>query len=355
MHTREPRFPSRRQGRDGRIRRCLASLAWLAAAFAGPVASAPAELVQVPLWPGAAPGSEAVRLAQRVVERSTDPALPDRFADGIVAPSLTVYRPAHPDGRALLVVPGGGYQRVVLDKEGSALVPAFARDGGLTLFVLQYRLPGEGHERARDVPLADAQRALRLIREHAAEWGIDGDSVGVMGFSAGGHVAASLATRHAEPVYAAVDAADARDARPAYAVLVYPVIDMGAQAHPGSRRNLLGDAPSDAQVEAYSLQNRVDARTPPVFQLHAQDDTVVTVENTLLFEAALRKAGIEHETHLYAHGGHGFGVREAHGTLALWPQLALAWIRAHAPLAEGRVPVADAASPPASPPSAAGR
>ncbi len=194
------------------------------------------------------------------------------------------------------------------------------------------------------MPLADAQRALRLIRHHAAEWGVDADSVGVMGFSAGGHVAASLATRHAERVYAAVDAADALDARPAYAVLVYPVIDMGAQAHPGSRQKLLGDAPGDALVAAYSLQNRVDARTPPVFLLHAQDDTVVTVENALLFEAALRKAGIEHETHLYAHGGHGFGVREAHGTLALWPQLALDWIRAHAPLAH-------AAVPPQSPPS----
>jgi acetyl esterase/lipase len=144
--------------------------------------------------------------------------------------------------------------------------------------------------------------------------------------------AASLATRHADRVYAPVDAADALDARPAYALLVYPVVDMGAHAHPGSRQKLLGDTPDAASVQAYSLQNRVDAATPPVFLLHAQDDDVVPVENSLLFEAALRRAGIEHETHLYAHGGHGFGVRAARGTLALWPRLAVAWIRAHAPL-----------------------
>lgn len=315
-----------------------ALLAWVAIAampaLAAPAAS-PASLpdtIEVPLWPSTPPDSQGLSLAQRVVERSTDPTLPDRYADGIAVPSLTVYRPAHPDGRALLVVPGGGYQRVVLDKEGSALVPAFAEKAGLTLFVLRYRLPGEGHRDARDVPLADAQRAMRIIRQHATEWGIDAASIGVMGFSAGGHVAASLATRHSETVYAPVDAADALDPRPAYALLVYPVIDMGAHAHPGSRQKLLGDDSDATSIESYSLQNRVDATTPPTFLLHAQDDDVVPVENSLLFEAALRQAGIEHETHLYAHGGHGFGVRQANGTLALWPQLAIAWIRAHAPL-----------------------
>ncbi len=320
------------------------------AALAAPAAVAAPVAVDVPLWPGIPPGSAGLDLSQRIVERSTDPALPDRYVEGVARPGLTVYRPARPDGRALLVVPGGGYQRVVLDKEGSALVPAFADDGGLTLFVLQYRLPGEGHAGARDVALADAQRAMRLIRRDAREWGIDPAAVGVMGFSAGGHVAASLATRHAEQVYVAVDAADALDARPAYALLVYPVIDMGGYAHPGSRRELLGDAPDAAAVHAYSLQNRVDARTPPVFLLHAQDDPAVPVENSLLFDAALRAAGIGHEMHLYAQGGHGFGVREARGTLALWPRLALEWIRAQVP---ETVP---GASPPAGqPPPAQGQ
>ncbi|MBP9646161.1 MAG: alpha/beta hydrolase, partial [Pseudoxanthomonas sp.] len=230
---------------------------------------------RLPLWPGAAPGSEGLQLQRREVERSTDPARPDRYADHIGQPSLTVYRPAHPDGRAVLVIPGGGYQRVVLDKEGTALLPAFVDQGGLTLFVLEYRLPGEGHRDGREVPLADAQRAMRLIRQRAPEWGVDPERIGVMGFSAGGHVAASLATRHGQRSYAPVDAADAQDARPDFALLVYPVIDMGTHAHPGSRQRLLGDAPAAEAIEAYSLQNRVDAHTPPVFLLHALDDEVV--------------------------------------------------------------------------------
>lgn len=310
----------------------LVALPLAAAVPAGPVESVrlPAELQ---LWPGTAPGSDGLEPGWQVVERSSDPHLPDRYVDRIGTPWLQVHRPEKPDGRALLVIPGGGYQRVVMDKEGTALVPAFAGEHGLTLFVLYYRLPGEGHRRPRDVPLADAQRAIRLVRLHAAAWGIDPDSVGVMGFSAGGHVAASLATRHAETVYPAVDAADGLDPRPAYAVLVYPVIDMGRHAHPGSRERLLGPAPGTAGIHAYSLQNRVDARTPPVFLLHAQDDDAVPVENTLVMEAALRAAGVPHETHLYAHGGHGFGVREARGTLALWPQLVRAWIDTQAPAA----------------------
>lgn len=316
-----------------RFRVALVALSLLPAAVAAEAGAAPpAPDRQIPLWPGTPPGSEGLDLPQRIVERSSDPALPDRYVDGVARPWLDVYRPARPDGRALLVLPGGGYQRVVLDKEGTALLPAFAGQAGLTLFVLQYRLPGEGHANPRDVPLADAQRAMRLVRGQAREWGIDPASVGVMGFSAGGHLAASLATRHHERVYAPVDAADGLDARPAYAVLVYPVIDMGAHAHPGSRQKLLGDEPDADAVRMYSAQNRVDAHTPPVFLLHAQDDDVVPVENSLLFEAALRAAGIEHETHLYAKGGHGFGVRGAHGTLALWPTLAVEWIRAHAPL-----------------------
>lgn len=298
-----------------------------------PAPPVPPMVEAVPLWPGPAPGSERLQLEPRVIERSADPERPDRYADGIVQPLLEVHRPARPDGRGLLVLPGGGYQRVVLDKEGTALRPEFVDAAGLTLFVLRYRLPGEGHANARDVPLADAQRAMRVIRQRARDWGVDPDTVGVMGFSAGGHLAASLATRHAERVHAPVDAADMLDARPAYALLLYPVIDMGTHAHPGSRQNLLGGAPDADAVREYSLQNRVDARTPPVFLVHAQDDATVPVENSLVFADALRRAGIEHEMHLYARGGHGFGVREAHGTLAWWPRLAVAWIRAHAPAA----------------------
>ncbi|WP_434026851.1 alpha/beta hydrolase [[Pseudomonas] boreopolis] len=319
--------------------------AWPALAQPAVSADTAAEAAsRIELWPGGlAPGDAPLAMPQRILERSADPALPDRYIEGVARPYLVVYRPARPNGTALLVAPGGGYQRIVLDKEGSALVPAFAEAGGITLFVLRYRLPGEGHPQGRDVPLADAQRAIRLIRARAAAFGIDPHRVGVMGFSAGGHVAASLGTRFDERSYPVQDAADRLSARPDFQLLVYPVIDMGQAsrcaaaageceasapiAHPGSRRHLLGDAPDAGTVRRYSLQNRVDARTPPTFLVHAQDDAVVPVENSLLFYDALRRAGVPAEMHLFPRGGHGFGTRGTAGlTTAAWPRLALAWI-----------------------------
>ncbi|MCC4605632.1 alpha/beta hydrolase [Xanthomonas campestris] len=301
-------------------------------AWAAEVASADTAAEQasrIALWPaGMAPGDAALAQPQRIVDRSSDAAHPDRYIQSISQPYLVVYRPKQPNGTALLVTPGGGYQRIVLDNEGSALVPGFVDQAGFTLFVLRYRLPGEGHPNGADVPLADAQRALRLIRANAARYGIDAHRVGVMGFSAGGHVAASLATRHAAQVYPAQDAADALSARPDFALLIYPVIDMdSANAHPGSRQRLLGSAPSDAQVRAYSPQLHVDARTPPTFLLHAQDDSVVPVRNSLLMHDALLRAGVPSELHVFPQGGHGFGTDRIAGlTLAAWPQLAQAWI-----------------------------
>ncbi|WP_372392356.1 alpha/beta hydrolase [Xanthomonas sp. NCPPB 3582] len=301
-------------------------------AWADEAASAdtPAELAsRIALWPaGMAPGDTALAQPQRIVDRSSDAARPDRYIQSISQPYLVVYRPRQPNGTALLVTPGGGYQRIVLDNEGSALAPGFADQAGITLFVLRYRLPGEGHPNGADVPLADAQRALRLIRANAARYGIDAHRIGVMGFSAGGHVAASLGTRYAAQVYPAQDAADALSARPDFQLLIYPVIDMdSANAHPGSRQRLLGSAPSAAQVRAYSPQLHVDARTPPAFLLHAQDDSVVPVRNSLLMHDALLRAGVPSELHVFAQGGHGFGTERIAGlTLAAWPQLAQAWI-----------------------------
>ncbi|WP_338338148.1 alpha/beta hydrolase [Xanthomonas citri pv. bilvae] len=264
------------------------------------------------------------------VERSSEPTQPDRYIQQVSTPYLVVYRPKQPNGTALLVTPGGGYQRIVLDNEGSALVPGFVDVAGITLFVLRYRLPGEGHPNGADVPLADAQRALRLIRANAARYGIDAQRVGVMGFSAGGHVAASLGTRYAAQVYPPIDAADALSARPDFQLLIYPVIDMdSANAHKGSRERLLGSAPSQAQVQAYSPQLHVDARTPPTFLLHAQDDSVVPVRNSLLMHDALLRAGVPSELHVFPQGGHSFGTASGSGsglTVSAWPQLAQAWI-----------------------------
>ncbi|MBB5866043.1 alpha/beta hydrolase [Xanthomonas sp. 3058] len=319
------------------VRRCLPALLIALSLVGAPVAAAELpsadtaaeQASRIQLWPkGIAPGDSRLKAPQRIVDRSNDPADPDRYIQQISAPYLVVYRPKRPNGTALLVTPGGGYQRIVLDNEGSALVPSFVDPAGITLFVLRYRLPGEGHPDGADVPLADAQRALRLIRANAARYGIDPQRVGVMGFSAGGHVAASLDTRYAAQVYPAQDAADALSARPDFALLIYPVIDMdSANAHMGSRERLLGKTPSAAQVSAYSPQLHVDAHTPPTFLLHAQDDTVVSVRNSLLMHDALLRAGVPSELHVFPQGGHGFGTASATGlTVAAWPQLAQAWI-----------------------------
>ncbi|WP_449465284.1 alpha/beta hydrolase [Stenotrophomonas humi] len=292
----------------------------------GEPASGSAE--HIALWPqGLAPGDKPLPQAQRIVERSTDPALPDRYIDHVSRPYLVVYRPAQPNGDALLVIPGGGYQRVVLDKEGTALVPAFVEQGGTTLFVLRYRLPGEGRA-DREASLADAQRALRLIRHRASEWGINAHRIGAMGFSAGGHLAARLGTGFDQAVYPAIDAIDTESARPDFQLLIYPVIDMiGSDTHAGSRERLLGVDPPPELLQRYAMQTQVRPDTPPTFLLHAADDEAVPVGNSLLFYQSLQKAGISSEMHLFPHGGHGFGTRGTTGlTTAAWPRLALDWI-----------------------------
>ncbi|QDH68897.1 alpha/beta hydrolase [Marilutibacter alkalisoli] len=283
---------------------------------------------RIALWPGGvAPGSEGIDIEQHIIERSDDPTLPDRLVTGVTAPYMVVYRPPQPNGAALLVMPGGAYRRIVLDKEGTALVPEFVDRLGYTLFVLRYRLPGDGHDDASDAPLADAQRALRLIRSRADEWRLDPRRIGAIGFSAGGHVAASLGTRYGEALRDPVDDIDRIDARPDFLLLMYPVIDMGKDTHAVSREHLIGPSPSPDDVMAYSLQNRVHAGMPPAFLLHALDDASVSVANSELFFDALRRAGVPSELHLYPRGGHGFGTRDTRGSLALWPTLADAWIR----------------------------
>ncbi|MFV3076266.1 alpha/beta hydrolase [Niveispirillum fermenti] len=284
---------------------------------------------RVEIWPGGTgPGSEGAPLEQRMVARSHDPARPDRYMEGITRPFLTIYRPARPDGRALLIIPGGGYQRVVVDKEGGEVGPLLAARG-FTCFVLTYRLPGEVPQHGPAVALQDAQRAMRVIRSQAGIFGIDGGAPGVMGFSAGGHVAAMLGTRHADTTYAAVDQADRLPARPARLALIYPVIGMGtSMAHRGSRDRLLGPSPTAAMVERWSADHQVTTDTPPVFLLHATDDQAVLPENSLAFHAACRRAGVPAELHLYPKGGHGFGHGDriaADNPLRRWPDLFLEW------------------------------
>lgn len=282
----------------------------------------------IDLWPNGAPGMPASALVETVNERSTDAQLTDRAVFGITRPRMAVFRPLRPNGAAVMITPGGGYRWVVVDKEGYEL-GRWLSARGFTVFVLFYRLPGEGWAAGPDVALADAQRAIRLIRHRASDYGIDPERVAAMGFSAGGHLCCDLTTRFAKQTYQAVDEADTLSARPFVSAPIYPVVSMSSPfAHMGSREKLLGPNPSSEMENMHSPHLQVPQNAPPVFLVHAEDDDVVPVENSLLFRAALRAKNIPVETHLFTHGGHGFGLRKAIGKPAeVWPQLFVDWGR----------------------------
>jgi acetyl esterase/lipase len=229
-----------------------------------------------------------------------------------------------------VIIPGGGYRWIVMDKEGFELGRWFAARG-ITAFVLFHRLPAEGWAAGPDVVLSDAQRAMRIIRARAATWGVDAQRVAAMGFSAGGHACADLMTRYANRTYAPQDAADSLSARPFVAAPIYPVVSMSAPlAHAGSREKLLGSAPTPALERAHSPHLNVTRDSPPCFLLHAADDDVVPFGNSLLLHAALRAHDVPVELHLFEHGGHGFGLRKALGKpVEAWPDLFIAWARTH--------------------------
>lgn len=281
---------------------------------------------EIALWPATAPGSSGLSIKEVVTERSKDPAVFDRAYTGITKPTLTAYVPARPNGTALLVAPGGAYMRVVADKEGADIGKAF-NQAGVTVFVLKYRLPGEGHASRQDVPLQDAQRAIRTIRKNAADWGLNPSRIGVLGLSAGGHLMATLGTRFDKKTYEPVDAADTLDARPNFLALLYPVISMDAQwTHADSRKMLLGDAPSAAQIEAFSAERQVSRVVPPTFIALADDDNGVNPMNSILFYRSLKQAGVPAELHVFPQSGHGFGIRLAQGSARQWPRLMLDWM-----------------------------
>lgn len=288
--------------------------------------SRPAPMDEIRLWPGYAPGGEGVTVTPEVVERSTDPDYKDRIAKHTRDPLLTVVRPVQSNGVSMLLIPGGGYRWAVVDKEGMDCARVFAVMG-YTCYVLRYRLPADGWAAGPDAPLQDAQRALRLVRAHAATEGRSADRTVVLGASAGGHLAGLLGAR-SDATYAAVDAADQHSHRPDALILLYPVATLtDPYAHSGSRRELLGESASPDQIAAYSLEQMDWSGAAPTFLLHAMDDTAVPVENALMLSATLRQAGVPVEVHLFEEGGHGFGIRLIEGrAAAVWPDLVRAWL-----------------------------
>jgi acetyl esterase/lipase len=301
----------------------------LGAALAAPAfgqAAAPAKrpFRTIPLWPGRAPGGEKVTVTQREVRRTPTSPPDDLAYYGITRPTLTVVRPERTNGMALLMAPGGGYERIATSPDGGSLAH-FLAGRGFIVGALLYRLPYNGWEAGPDAPLQDAQRAFRLLAREAGP----AAKVGVVGFSAGGHVAGSLASRFSERTYAPVDAEDRRPVRPAFAGLFFPVITMTEPyAHGPSRRNLIGRNPGQERIRRWSLEQNVPADMPPTFLSAAADDPVVPVENTLMMFAALRRLKVPSAMHIFDVGGHGLGSPEAaRGPGRFWHELFEDWLR----------------------------
>lgn len=284
----------------------------------------------IALWPGPPPGKTGAKITRSIEPRHDDPAHPDRWVRGIDRPIIVVRRPSRPNGAAMLVMPGGGYGFLSYDNEGTSQA-AWLNARGITAFILLYRLPAEGWARREDVPLQDAQRAVRLIRARARTLGIDPRRVGALGFSAGGHLAGSLATRHGDKVYDAIDAADSHSARPDIVGLGYPVVSLEAPfTHAGSRDNLLGPDSSEALRRTHSVDRRVDAATPPLFIFHATDDTLVPPANALALFSSMEAAKRPVALHMFEDGGHGFGVKLPKSKQgAVWPDLLASFAAGH--------------------------
>jgi acetyl esterase/lipase len=289
-------------------------------------APAAADASTLELWPGGVPGADKVTVREEIVERLPDGPMRDRFAQHVTRPLLTLYAPKTAyNGITMLIVPGGGYVRVVIDKEGVEAADWFTARG-FAAAVLRYRLPADGWASGADAPVHDAMRAVRLLRSQPNVGGSAPGRVGVMGFSAGGHLCARLIT---EPdlTYTRRDAADDLSARPDFAVLMYPVIaTTGPHAHTGSAQQLVAAGVRPSDLAGYSPQLHVSAKTPPTMLVHAADDTGVPVENSLMMYDALRKAGVRSELHVFDAGGHGFGLRSVAGKdVAIWPTLVQNW------------------------------
>jgi len=292
-------------------RPALLVVALLAACVSGVLAQNPAPILQepqtIPLWQGRAPG-----------------ALGDAPED---VPTLTIYMPPNTTGpmTAVIVAPGGGYRTLSMNKEGR--IPAtYLNSLGIAAFVLKYRL---GPKYRHPIELGDMQRAIRTIRSRAAEWHIAPDKIGVMGFSAGGHLASTASTLFDRGSATPIDAIDRASSRPDFAILGYPVITLSeAWTHQGSRTMLLGEKADVELARRLSTDTRVTAETPPTFLFHTNADTSVPVENSVYYFLALRKAGVPAEMHIFKDGAHGAGMPMNDTALSEWPKVLANWMRA---------------------------
>jgi len=277
---------------------------------------------QMAIWPGLPPGGHAVPDSESIGTTPKPVAgKPWVYVRNVSRPTLTVYSPQGQNtGAAIIVFPGGGYQILAIDLEGTEVCD-WLRSRGITCILLKYRVPNAGAlwnqlcgcflNTKSSLALEDAQRTLGLVRLHAAEWRIDPHKVGVLGFSAGGHLVAAVSTHFGQRVYPVVDAADQESCRPDFAVALYP-----------------GHLLIDYEKLELNPNIRVTRNTPPTFLAQAENDDVDNVNNSLVYYAALKKAGVSVEMHLFPEGGHSFGLRPTKDPITEWPQLVEKWLRA---------------------------
>jgi acetyl esterase/lipase len=274
-----------------------------------PAATLAAEPTVEVLWPAGAPGAKGA-------------------ADGDI-PKLTIYLPDKDKatGAAIVICPGGGYGHLAMDHEGHQIAQ-WLNSFGVAGFILQYRHRNSGAGYGHPAPLQDVQRAIRTVRSGADRWDVKPDRIGVLGFSAGGHLASTAVTHFDDKVYDPRDEIDQAGARPDFGVLIYPVISFVEPfTHVGSRQNLLGADAGKELIEKFSNERQVTAQTPPCFLIHTWEDTAVPAENSVYFYLAMRKARVPVEMHLFAKGPHGFGLGQKIEGTSAWPTLCQNWMK----------------------------
>lgn len=278
----------------------------------------------IPLWEGTPPLQREMNLKEEAVQEGI------LRISNVQKPIIEVYLPTKQiaTGEAVLIFPGGGYGILAYDWEGTDFAK-WLNSQGIAGIVVKYRLPtSKSLTDPKEVPLLDAQRAIRLVRHHAADWNIDPQKVGIMGFSAGGHLASTLSTQYAHSLDRSMDDIDLLSARPDFSILVYPVITFNDRfTHGGSKKNLLGENPSTDLVTRFSNELNVDENTPPTFLIHAQDDTAVPLENSTLYYQTLHAHGVKASLHIYPTGGHGFAFGLGRGAVENWRNTLLDWIK----------------------------
>lgn len=284
-----------------------------------------AQEINLPLWPaGQVPNSQKTDETEK---RDTTETI---HISRVQAPGITVYMPSkrNATGQAVIICPGGGYVNLAYSWEGTD-VAKLLNAKGITAIVLKYRLPNSKSNVVPNLsPLMDAKRAIRMVRFHAAKWNINKNKVGIMGFSAGGHLASTLGTHFDDGDATSKDSIEQFSSRPDFMVLAYPVISMSKNImHTGSRNSLISEHPTDELAKQYSTELHVTKQTPPTFIVHAADDKGVPVENSLLFFQALKDNSVPVEMHIYPVGGHGFGLALGKGYLETWSDRLVDWLR----------------------------